>query len=38
MVSCRVGMVFFHSFVIRCATGGKHLPKGSDERRTLGTW
>ena len=32
-VSCLVGMVFSHSFVIRGATGGKHLPKGSVERR-----
>ena len=33
MVSCQVGMVFFHSIVIHSATGGECLPKGSAERR-----
>jgi len=33
-VSCQVGMVFFHFFVIRRATGGKCLPKGFGERWT----
>jgi hypothetical protein len=37
-VSCQQGAVLRGSLVIRCATGEKHVPKGSVESQTQGTW